>query len=347
MPPEKPFPAPELQINTGVGSLQLRPALAESLRTYHRADFIKDLGAGVTVGVIALPLAIGFAIASGVTPQQGLWTAIVAGGHISAFGGSRVQIGGPTGAFVPALAAIAAAHGYAGLAVATMMAGLMLLLAGAFRLGGMIKFIPYPVIAGFTMGIAVIIFTGQINEALGLGLKMPGHLPQQLYALATHLGAINWYAVSLTALTLIILYGLPRLTKAIPPSIVAVLLTAALAAAFDWPVATITSKFGAIPAGFPAWQFPQISFETTRELMVPAFTIAALGGIDSLHSAAVDDGMTDTRHNPNQELVAQGLANFLCPFFGGIAATGAIARTAANVRNGARSPVAGLTHAAV
>lgn len=238
-------------------SLQLRPALAESLRSYHRADFIEDLGAGVTVGVIALPLAIGFAIASGVTPQQGLWKAIIAGGLIFAFGGSRFQIGGPTGAFVPVLAAIVAAHGYAGLAVATMMAGLMLFLAGGFRLGGMIKFIPYPVIAGFTMGIAVIIFTGQINEALGLGLKMPGHLPQQVYALATHLSAINWYAVSVTALTLIILYGLPHLTKAIPPSIVAVVLTAALAAVFDWPVTTITLSLVRFRRAFLAGSFPK------------------------------------------------------------------------------------------
>ena len=331
----------------GVGSLQFRPAIFDSLQNYHRAEFIKDLGAGLTVGIIALPLAIGFAIASGVTPQQGLWTAIIAGGLISVFGGSKFQIGGPTGAFVPVLAAIVAAHGYTGLALATMMAGVMLFLMGAFRLGGMIKFIPYPVVAGFTMGIAAIIFIGQLNEAFGFGLKMPAHIPQQLHELATHLSAINWHAVAITAFTLIILYGLPRLTKTIPPSIVAVIVTTAIAAAFEWPVSTVVSKFGAIPAGLPGWHFPHLSLEAMRELIVPAFTIAALGGIESLLSAAVADGMTDTRHNSNQELMGQGIANFVCPFFGGIAATGAIARTAANIRNGARSPISGLVHAAI
>src|SRR5688572_12262678 len=177
------------------------PALFPALRGYRRGDFFADLGAGVTVGLIALPLAIGFGIASGVTPQQGLWTAIIAGVLISALGGSRFQIGGPTGAFVPILAGIVATHGYTGLALATMLAGVMLFLAGAFRLGGMIKFIPYPVIAGFTMGIAVIIFTGQLNEALGLELMMPGHVPQQFYQLAAHISGINVYAVALTALT--------------------------------------------------------------------------------------------------------------------------------------------------
>src|SRR5688572_18745703 len=326
---------------------QFRPALVESLRAYGRADFIKDFGAGITVGVVALPLAIGFGIASGVTPQQGLWTAIIAGVLISALGGSRFQIGGPTGAFVPILAGIVATHGYSGLALATMLAGVMLFLAGAFRLGGMIKFIPYPVIAGFTMGIAVIILTSQLNEALGLELKMPGHVPQQLYQLAAHISGINAYAVALTVLTLIILYALPRLTKSVPPGIVAVLVTAVLASVLKWPIATVASRFGVIPAGFPAWQLPHFSLEAVHELIVPAFTIAALGGIESLLSAAVADGMTDTRHNSNQELMAQGAANFICPLFGGIAATGAIARTAANVRTGARSPFAGVLHAAL
>jgi SulP family sulfate permease len=328
-----------------VASLAFRPAIFESHGQYSRSDFVKDLGSGVTVGVIALPLAIGFAIASGVTPQQGLWTAIVAGALISALGGSRFQIGGPTGAFVPVLAAIVALHGYAGLALSTMMAGVILFLLGAFRMGALIKFIPYPVIAGFTMGIAVIIFVGQLNEGLGLGLKMPAHTVEQLQALATHLSAVNWHAVGICGLTLAILYGLPRLTKTIPPSIVAVVVTTALVVALKWPVATVASKFGAIPAGWPGWHFPQISLESMRALMGPAFTIAALGGIESLLSAAVADGMADTRHNSNQELMGQGIANFVCPLFGGIAATGAIARTAANIRNGARSPISGLIHA--
>jgi SulP family sulfate permease len=297
--------------------------------------------------VIALPLAIGFAIASGVTPQQGLWTAIVAGAAVALFGGSKFQIAGPTGAFVPVLAAIVAQHGYTGLAIATLMAGVMLVLMGVFKLGGLLKFIPYPVIAGFTTGIATIIFVGQLNEGLGLGLKMPEHIPQQIGVILTHLNAVNWHAVGICALTILIIYQLPRLTKKAPPSIVAVLLTTGLVAYFQWPVATVASKFGAIPAGLPGFQFPGITLEAVRDLMGPAFTIAALGGIESLLSAAVADGMADTRHDSNQELIGQGIANLLCPLVGGIAATGAIARTAANIRNGARSPVSALVHSVV
>jgi SulP family sulfate permease len=324
--------------------LFFRPALLDAVRGYSRRDFGKDLSAGLTVGVIALPLALGFGIASGVTPAQGLWTAIIAGALISALGGSRFQIGGPTGAFVPVLAGIVAAHGYGGLALASMMAGAMLILMGAFRLGGLLKFIPYPVIAGFTTGIAIIIFTAQLNEALGLGLKMPEHVPQQLAALARHLPDCNWPAVGVCALSLAIIYGLPRLTKTIPPSIVAVVVTTGVAVALDWPVSTVGSKFGGIPAGWPGWHWPEFSLQDMRNVMGAAFTIAALGGIESLLSAAVADGMTDTRHNSNQELIGQGIANLLCPLAGGIAATGAIARTAANIRNGARSPIAGLIH---
>jgi SulP family sulfate permease len=323
------------------------PVLWSALRGYSRGDFFKDLGAGMTVGIIALPLAIGFGIASGVSPGQGLWTAIVAGALISALGGSRFQVGGPTGAFVPVLAAIVAAHGYAGLALATMMAGVMLIIMGALRLGGLLKFIPYPVVAGFTTGIAVIIFTAQLNEGLGLGLKMPEHVPQQIAALAAHLAQVNCYAVALVAITMAILYGLPRVTKSVPASIVAVLGTTVLAAWLGWPVATVGSKFGGIPAGLPGWHFPVVSLDLLRDLMAPAFTIAALGAIESLLSATVADGMTDTRHDSDQELLGQGLANLLCPLVGGIAATGAIARTAANIRSGARSPVAGLMHAGV
>jgi SulP family sulfate permease len=325
-------------------TLFFRPALLDSMRHYSRGDFSKDLGAGLTVGVIALPLALGFGIASGVTPIQGLWTAIIAGALISAFGGSRFQIGGPTGAFVPVLAGIVATHGYGGLALATMMAGAMLVLMGALRLGGLLKFIPYPVIAGFTTGIAVIIFAAQLNEALGLGLKMPEHVPHQLGVLATHLNSVNLHALGVCALTLTIIYGLPHLTRAVPPSIVAVVVTTVLAMAFSWPVATVGSKFGGIPAGLPGWHWPAFSLESMRGVMGAAFTIAALGGIESLLSAAVADGLTDTRHDSNQELMGQGIANLLCPLAGGIAATGAIARTAANIRNGARSPVAGLIH---
>lgn len=325
-----------------------RPAIIQALRGYGRGDFTADLAAGVTVGIIALPLAIGFGIASGVTPQQGLWTAIIAGLAVALLGGSRFQIAGPTGAFVPVLLSIVAAHGYDGLALATIMAGVMLIVLGGLKMGRLLKFFPYPVVAGFTSGIAVIIFCLQLNEFLGLGLeKMPEHVPQQLTLLATHIGGVNWHAVALGAITLAVLLAWPRLTKRVPGSIVAVILTAAIAHFAGWPVATIGSKFGGIPSGLPAFHFPAISLDLMRELMVPAFTIAALGAIESLLSAVVADGMADTRHNPNQELVAQGIANILCPFAGGIAATGAIARTAANIRSGGRTPVAGAIHAIV
>jgi SulP family sulfate permease len=330
-----------------VVSFKFRPALLSSLADYNKADLRKDFGSGITVGVIALPLAIGFAIASGVSPQQGLWTAIIAGIVVAVFGGSKFQIAGPTGAFVPVLASIVAQHGYQGLAVATLMAGVMLTLMGLFKLGELLKFIPYPVTAGFTTGIATIIFIGQLNEGLGLGLKMPGHIPQQLMVLATQLSSINWHALALCALAILIIFQLPRLTKSIPPSIVAVVVTTVLALVLKWPVATIASKFGEIPSGFPGWHWPHISLSAMRDLMGAAVTIAALGGIESLLSATVADGMSDTRHDSNQELIGQGLANILCPFLGGIAATGAIARTAANIRNGARSPISALIHSGV
>ncbi|MGZ5553001.1 MAG: SulP family inorganic anion transporter [Chthoniobacterales bacterium] len=323
------------------------PAIVNVLRDYRRADFLADLGGGVTVGIIALPLAIGFGIASGVTPQQGLWTAIIASLAVSLFGGSRFQIAGPTGAFVPVLFSIVGIYGYAGLALATMMAGAMLVLIGALRMGRLLKFIPYPVVAGFTSGIAVIIFCGQLNEFLGLGLKMPGHAPQQLRALGSNLQLLNWHACAIGLLTLIIYYSWPRLTRRVPASIVAVVIATAFAWFVGWPIATIGTRFGGIPVGFPALHLPGISLETMRDLMGPAFTIAVLSAIESLLSAMVADGITDTRHDPNQELIAQGIANLICPIAGGITSTGAIARTAANIRSGGRTPVAGIIHALV
>jgi sulfate permease, SulP family len=266
---------------------------------------------------------------------------------VALLGGSRFQIAGPTGAFVPVLFSIVAQFGYGGLALAVMMAGVMLIVVGALKMGRMLRFFPYPVIAGFTSGIAVIIFCGQLNEFLGLGLKMPEHVPQQLTALATHLANVNWYTLATGALSLSIIYLWPRLTKRVPASIVAVILTALVAHFAGWPVATIGSKFGGIPSGWPGWHFPVISLDTMRQLMVPAFTIAALGAIESLLSAVVADGMAETHHDPNQELIGQGIANILSPLVGGIAATGAIARTAANIRNGARTPVAGIVHSLV
>jgi len=324
-----------------------RPAILSSFVDYRRADLLADLSAGLTVGIIALPLAIGFGIASGVTPQQGLWTGIVAGLAVALLGGSRFQVAGPTGAFVPVLFSIVAEHGYGGLALAAMMAGVMLIVVGALGMGRLLKFFPYPVVAGFTSGIAVIIFCGQLNEFLGLDLKMPEHVPQQLTALATHLPNVNWYAFATGALSLAVMYLWPRVAKRVPASIVAVVLTALVVYFADWPVATIGSKFGGIASGLPGWHFPEISLEAMRQLMAPAFTIAALGAIESLLSAMVADGMAETRHDPNQELIGQGIANILSPLVGGIAATGAIARTAANIRNGARTPVAGIVHSLV
>ncbi len=314
---------------------------------YGRDDFFKDLGAGVTVGLLALPLAIGFGIASGASPAQGLWTAIIAGLLISVLGGSRFQIGGPTGAFVPVLAGVVAAYGYSGLALATMMAGILLILMGVLRMGALLKFVPYPVVAGFTSGIAVIIFTAQLNEALGLGLTMPQHIPQQVMALAAHLRAVSWQAVAVTAMTLAIVLVWPRLTHKVPAAIVAVVATSLLVQWLGWNVETIGTRFGGIPAGLPGWHFPEMSLDRLRALIGVAATIAALGAIESLLSATVADGMTDTRHDSNQELIGQGIANLVTPLFGGIAATGAIARTAASIRHGAKGPIAGIVHAIV
>jgi SulP family sulfate permease len=323
------------------------PEWCAALRGYRATDFLNDLSAGITVGVIALPLAIGFGIASGVTPGQGLWTAIIGGFAISALGGSRHQIGGPTGAFVPVLAAVVAAHGFGGLALATMLAGVMLIITGALRLGGLLKYIPYPVVAGFTTGIALIIFFGQLPEFLGLTFKPPEHTPALVAAIIGHAGAIQWQTAVIGFIGLALGFLWPRLTRKVPASLVVVVVTSVLVAILDWPVATIGSKFGGIPAGLPGFHFPVISLEALHQLIAPAFTIAALGGIESLLSATVADGMTDTRHDSNQELIGQGLANLITPLFGGFAVTGAIARTAANIRAGARTPVAGMIHAAV
>jgi SulP family sulfate permease len=318
-----------------------------TLHGYSRSEFFADLSAGLTVGIIALPLAIGFGIASGVTPAQGLWTAIVGGLLISLFGGSRYQIGGPTGAFVPVLASVVALHGYHGLALATMMAGLMLVIMGALRLGGLLKYVPFPVVAGFTTGIAVLIFLGQVPEFLGLKFKSPEHAPALLVEIARHLSQVDWRACAVGTLAITLIVGWPRITRKVPASLVAVVVTTLIVAWLGWPVATIGSKFGGIPSGLPLLQFPVISLEKLRELMAPAFTIAALGGIESLLSATVADGMADTRHDSNQELIGQGMANICAPLVGGFAVTGAIARTAANIRSGARTPMAGVIHTLV
>jgi SulP family sulfate permease len=324
-----------------------RPAVLHSFHGYDRAALFADIGAGVTVGIIALPLAIGFGIASGVNPGQGLWTAIIAGFIISVLGGSRFQIGGPTGAFVPVLAGVVAVHGYQGLAVATMLAGLLLMVAGFFKLGALLRYIPYPVVAGFTSGIAVIIFLGQVPDFLGLAFKRPGDAPELVMEIGRHLTQLDWPTATVGAMGLLIVFLWPKVTRKVPAAIVAVLACAIVPRLLDWSVATIGTKFGGLPSGLPGLHFPNLSLETIRELMGSAFTIAALGAIESLLSATVADGMTDSRHDSNSELIGQGLANVVAPMFGGFAATGAIARTAANIRSGARSPLAGIIHAVV
>jgi sulfate permease, SulP family len=321
-----------------------KPKLVECLHGYSRQTFLSDLAAGITVGIVALPLAIGFGIASGVTPTQGLWTAIIAGALIAAFGGSKVQIGGPTGAFVPILASIIAIHGYAGLALATVMAGIFLVAMGVLKLGSLIKFIPYPVIAGFTSGIAVIIFVGQLKEFLGLSTSLPRHTLAQIWTVGQHLNETHWPALALGGLALAILVLWPKKWQTVPASIVGVIVPTIVVVLAHLNVQTIGTKFGGIPSTFPVFILPPISFAQVQELIAPALTIAMLGAIESLLSAMVADGLIEARHDSNQELLGQGLANIVCPFFGGISATGAIARTATNIRSGAKTPVAGLIH---
>ncbi len=327
-----------------------RPVAATAFAGYGKSDFGRDLAAGVTVGIIALPLAIGFGIASGAeNPGQGIWTAIVAGLVVALFGGSRFQIAGPTGAFIPILAGIVAVHGYGGLLVATMMAGVLLVLMGLFRLGALLRYIPYPVIAGFTTGIAVIIFAGQLPEFFGIVLgERPHHLPELLWKTGSHLGETRGHVLAIGSISLAVALLWPKRFSRFPAPMAAVVAGTVLVAALGWEdVATIASKFGAFPSGFPGLQIPSVSLQMLRDLAAPAFIIAALGAIESLLSATVADGMADTRHDSNAELIGQGLANLVVPFFGGFAATGAIARTAANIRGGARSPLSGVVHSLV
>ncbi len=323
------------------------PELLASLRGYSRAQFVADLTAGVIVGIVALPLAIAFAIASGVTPDRGLYTAIIAGFVISVLGGSRVQIGGPTGAFVVIVYAIVQKYGVDGLTIATIMAGALLITFGALRLGTTIRFIPFPVIIGFTSGIAVIIFSGEVKDLLGLPMgAVPANFLEKWIAYGTHLTAINPWAVAVATGSLAILLLWPRVNHRIPGPLIALLAATAATQLLHLPVETIGSRFGTIRASLPAPHLPVVSIHTFAELAKPALAIALLGAIESLLSAVVADGMIGARHNSDTELIAQGVANILSPLFGGIPATGAIARTATNIKNGGRTPVAGITHAA-
>ncbi len=346
-----------------------RPRLLDALRDYHPDRFVKDLGAGLTVGVVALPLAMAFAIASGLKPEAGLWTAIIAGFVISALGGSNVQIGGPAGAFIVIVYGIVERYGVANLLIATACAGVLLFTLGLLKLGNLVRYVPVSIVIGFTNGIAVLIALSQLKDWLGLNIaKMPADFFSQLWAIATHFHSFNPYACALGSVCLLGLWVWPRLFAhgspvvrgfeghtvrtfaRVPGPIVALVTLTLLAWALKLPVETIGSRFGGIPSSVPALALPDFSWETVRLLVTPTITIALLGAIESLLCARVADQLaTDPhhrKHDPNQELMAQGAANFIAPFFGGMPATGTIARTVTNIRSGATSPVAGMVHAA-
>ncbi len=322
------------------------PKSITTLRGYTRSQFSSDLVAGVIVGVVALPLAIAFAIASGVTPDRGLYTAIIAGFLISALGGSRVQIGGPTGAFVVIVYGIVQRYGIDGLVVATIMAGVILIVLGVAKLGAAIKFIPHPVVVGFTSGIAVIIFSSQVKDFLGLRMgALPAEFVPKWRAFVSNLDSINAQALAVAIAALLIMVLWPRVSRRIPGPFVALIATTLVVRLFHIPVETIGTRFGAISATLPHPIIPHVSLSQLTALVAPAFTIALLAAVESLLSAVVADGMIGGRHRSNMELIAQGVANIVAPIFGGMPATGAIARTATNVKNGGRTPVAGMVHA--
>ena len=323
----------------------IKPKFFSVMKNYTREQFIKDIIAGLIVAIIALPLSIALAIASGVNPEQGLYTAIIAGFFISFLGGSRVQIGGPTAAFVVIIYGIIAEHGIPGLIIATLLAGVMLILMGLFHFGDLIKFIPKTITIGFTLGIAIGIVVGQIKDFLGLNMgAVPAEFLTKLVAYSHNLGSINYITLAIGILALLIQIFWPKVSKKIPGSLVAIIVTTLLVAIFKLPVKTIGDLY-TIKAGLPSFSMPVLSFSLVREMILPAFTIAMLAAIESLLSAVVSDGMIGSKHKSNAELVGQGVGNILSALFGGIPATGAIARTAANVKNGGRTPVAGMIHA--
>lgn len=324
----------------------LVPKLFTVLKGYTKERFYSDVVAGVIVGIVALPLAIAFGIASGVTPEQGLITAIIGGFIVSFLGGSKVQIAGPTGAFIVIVYGIIQQYGFEGLLIATVMAGIILVIMGFAKFGSLIKFIPHPVIVGFTSGIALLIFSTQIKDFLGLKIeKVPSEFIEKLIVYSEHITTVNFYSLSLSAGSLALMIGWSKLTKKIPGSLIALLLSTAVTLIFNLPVETIGSRFGEINSSLPSPQGFSFDLSTIRELILPATTIALLAAIESLLSAVVADGMIGSKHRSNMELIAQGAANIITPFFGGIPVTGAIARTATNIRNGGRTPVAGIVHA--
>jgi len=317
------------------------------LRDYNVTKFLHDVVAGVTVGLVALPLAMAFAIASGLTPQAGIYCAVVTGFLVSALGGSKTQIGGPTGAFVVVVAGIVAAHGVDGLFMCTMMAGILLVIMGATGMGSAVKFIPRPVVIGFTNGIAILIASTQIKDFFGLQIdKLPGVFWLRMQTLAGHFHSLNYVATALALATIAILIVCRMVSNRVPGPIVALVVGTAAVFVFKLPVETIATHFGGIPSALPHLVFPKFHADLIHGLLGPAVTVAMLGAIESLMSAVVSDRMSNDRHNPNVELIGQGVANVVSPLFGGLPATGAIARTATNIRSGAQSPLAGVIHSA-
>ena len=326
-----------------------KPELINSIKTYSFKTFLSDLTAGIIVGIVALPLAIAFSIASGLPPERGLFTAITAGFCISLFGGSKVQIGGPTGAFAVIIYAAVNEFGYSGLVTATLMAGIMLILMGIFKMGGLIKFIPYTIITGFTAGIAVTIASGPIGDFFRLTLKeLPSDFIGRIQVYAGNFSAVNFYSLAIAVISLAVIFLWPKITKKIPGSLIVILLASIvniiLERTLGWHTETIGSRYGSIPASLPLPSMPEISPSAITRLFPTAVSIAMLAAIESLLSASVADGMTGTKHDSNTELIAQGIANILSPIFGGIPATGAVARTATNIKNGGKTPVAGIIH---
>ena len=333
-------------------TLDFKPKIVSAIRSYDKKTFSSDLMAGIIVGIVALPLAIAFAIASGVSPEKGIITAIVAGFIISALGGSKVQIGGPTGAFIIIISGIIAQYGVQGLTIATLMAGVFLILMGVLRLGTIIKYIPYPIVVGFTSGIAVTIFTTQIKDLTGMQMSSnPSDFIEKWIAYFQNIGNIDLWSTAMGLLSIVIITLMPRISKKIPGSLIAIIVVTIVALLLKEfcgvdSIETIGDRFS-INAKIPEAQMPQMTWDTIKGLAAPAFTIAILGAIESLLSATVADGVTGDHHNSNTELIGQGIANLATPLFGGIPATGAIARTMTNINNGGRTPIAGIVHAAV
>jgi sulfate permease, SulP family len=328
---------------------RLEPKLFSILRKgYTSRQFSSDLTAGIIVGIVSLPLAIAFAIASGVKPEQGLYTAIIAGFFIAMFGGSRAQVSGPTGAFIVIIYGIVHQYGYSGLAIATVIAGIMLVIMGIARMGVLLKFIPYPVTVGFTSGIALIIFSSQMRDFFGLRMEdVPADFLEKWAAYGESFATLHLPSLLVGIGSLLIIILWPRITKRIPGSLIALVVATAVVTIFRIPVETIGTQFGGVPNHFPSPHIPNISWKLATKMFSPAITIALLAALESLLSAVVADGMLGTRHRSNMELVAQGIGNILSPVFGGIPATGAIARTATNIRNGGRTPVSAMIHSVV